>query len=251
MLARAHGSDKWGVDARAERTVLDALIAPLLRHVDHELTGYDRPLTPADCVYCALGTEPGAPLPMLHTDTEWELFPEYAGFQLWYLLKRDSLCPSQGTLFVVDTTAGNGDDPPTCFHFLPSGEVRKARNGGEAAADADAPPSYGDEKERLATYPSLDAAGLHFRYVDIEPGDCLLMNRHQLHMSDPRPHLAGRDIDRQAISLRVVIRPPSTSTTTSFKHSRHRRHARRRPPMPVVAHASAPSYRGKALPRMF
>ena len=64
------------------------------------------------------------------------------------------------------------------------------------------------ETERvLRTYSSVDECAFSFRYLDLAPGECLLMNRHQLHMSDPRPHMAGRSVDRHAVTLRVVFKP--------------------------------------------
>jgi hypothetical protein len=85
----------------------------------------------------------------------------------------------------------------------------------------------------LGEYASTTECGFAFRYLDLAPGECMLMNRHMLHMSDPRPHLAGRSIDRLALTMRVVLKPPGSGSKTTLMDT------------------TAAAYAGKALPRIF
>lgn len=227
-LAAAHSS-MVAIDPELRLATLEALVSSALRHVDgHEL--YGRPIELRDCVVCGLGMERGAPFPLLHTDTEWSLFPGHEGFQLWYLLERDCAKPSEGNMFLATAAAAPLGGPPTAFHVQPGGEVLQVQQGTGGSEDAAARPTFGRDKEVLATYRSVDECDFSFRYLDLTPGDCLLMNRHQLHMSDPRPHLAGRPVDRLALTLRVIVKPPGTAT--------------------VEMDHTAPGYRGLRLPEL-
>jgi hypothetical protein len=62
----------------------------------------------------------------------------------------------------------------------------------------------------------------------------MLMNKHQLHMSDPRPHLDGRSVDRLAMTMRVILKPPGCTATTSA----------------ALLDPRAAAYAGKALPQI-
>ena len=150
-LAEEHAS-QWRVDEVSERAALDALVEALLLHVD--ASPYGRSLTLSDCIYCGVGLERGAPFPMIHTDTEWDLWPACGGFQLWYLLSADSACPMQGNMFMVDAASSTGRDPPTAYHFHPTGAVLKVRNSGGDAPAPEAAPTYGHDKEVLGEYAS-------------------------------------------------------------------------------------------------
>ena len=233
-LAASHFS-KWAIEPKTERAHLDALVQALLKHVDapgYTDNGRPRPLQLSDCIYCGLSIERGAPFPMIHTDTEWDLYPTCDGFQVWYLLAADSVCPEEANMLMVESTAPTGADPPVAYHFQPDGSVLRTRNQGGDAPKPGTPPTFGRDKEVLSTHPSLAACGLSFRSLHMVPGECVLMNRHQLHMSDPRPHAAGRVVDRLALTMRVILRPPGASATTE------------------LLHAAAPAYRGKTLPRI-
>ena len=232
-MVDVHASRRWALDPKQERAVLDELVAAVLPYIDAG-GEYGRALTASDFLYCSVGMERGAPFPMIHTDTEWDLFPACDGFQLWYLVAPDSTRPTEANMLLVDAASSSGADPPTAYYFQPGGGVLQARNDG-----TDAPP---EDKERLATHASLDACGLTFRRLDVRAGTCVLMNRHQLHMSDPRPHLAGRSVDRLAVSMRVVLKPPPAGAGAGAGEQ-HRTAA-------GMVDAHAPSYAGKALPRM-
>jgi len=234
-LSTAHFS-KWAVDPKAERAALDALVTALLQHVDAQryvdARGRARLLQLSDCIYCGLGMERGAPFPMIHTDTEWDLYPTCDGFQVWYLLAADSTVPAEANMLMVESAASNGADPPVAYHFQPDGSVLRARNQGANAPTPGAPPTFGRDNELLDSHGSLAACGLSFRSLDMVPGECMLMNRHQLHMSDPRPHAAGRPVDRLALTMRVILKPPGSNEATALLDK------------------AAPAYRGKALPRI-
>ena len=234
-LATSHFS-KWAVDPTAERAALDGLVLALLQRVDApayvDARGRARPPLLSDCIYCGLSIERGAPFPMIHTDTEWDLFPTCDGFQVWCLLKADTVCEREANMLLVESAASTGSDPPVAYHFHPDGTVLRTRNQGGDAPAPGTPPTFGRDKEILSTHASLAACGLSFHSLQIEPGECVLMNRHQLHMSDPRPHAAGRTVDRLALTMRVILKPPGASATTE------------------LLHAAAPAYTGKVLPRI-
>ena len=234
-LATAHFS-KWAVDPKVERRALDALVKALLQHVDLpegvDARGRDRPLQLSDCIYCGLGIERGAPFPMIHTDTEWDLYPTCDGFQVWYLLAADSTFPAEANMFMIDAAASSGADMPVAYHFQPDGSVLRTRNQGENAPKPGSLPTYGRDKEVLDTYASLAACDFSFRSLDMAPGECMLMNMHQLHMSDPRPHAAGRPVDRLALTVRVVLKPPGSDAATQLLDT------------------TTTAYRGKTLPRI-
>lgn len=46
---------------------------------------------------------------------------------------------------------------------------------------------------------------LQFEYLDMKPGDCMIMSKQSLHMSDPRPHLEGIPSNRRAFAMRIII----------------------------------------------
>ena len=96
-----------------------------------------------------MSIERGAPFPLIHTDTEWDLFPGCGGFQLWYLLALDSRCPSQANMFMVSTSMSTGADPPTAYYLDPGGCVLKTRNLGGDVPTPGAPPTYGHHTPRV------------------------------------------------------------------------------------------------------
>ena len=234
LLATSHFS-KWAVEPTMERASLDALVQALLKRVDapsYMENGMSRQIQLSDCIYCGLSIERGAPFPMIHTDTEWDLYPTCDGFQVWYLLESDSVCPDEANMLMVESAAPTGADPPVAYHFQPDGTVLRTHNQGGDVPKPGTPPTFGRDKEVLSTHASLAACGLSFHSLNMIPGECVLMNRHQLHMSDPRPHAAGRAVDRLALTMRVILKPPGASATTE------------------LLYAAAPAYRGKTLPRI-
>ena len=227
---------KWAINPKTERAALDGLVTALLKHVDAppyvDSRGRARPPQLSDCIYCGLSIERGAPFPLIHTDTEWDLYPTCDGFQVWYLLKADSICAGEANMLMVESAVSSGSDPPVVYHFHPDGTVLRARSDGGDAPKSGTSPTFGREKEILSRHESLAACGLSFQSLQIESGECVLMNRHQLHMSDPRPHAAGRTVDRLALTMRVILKPPGACAATE------------------LLHATATAYRGKTLPRI-
>lgn len=119
-----------------------------------------------------------------------------------------------------DRSVSKGEECAVAYHLQPKGRLIRVKNDG-----TEPPPpgerTYGQELPRLATYKSLADANLNFTYVGSQPGDCVVLSKRAMHMSDPRPHLGvhegdGEDgacrpnvpVDRLAISMRVVIKPP-------------------------------------------
>lgn len=276
-------------DSSLSLTPLDRLVQACLPEVTPP-DGYDRDLTLDDCVYVgAPGCERGAPLPLLHTDTEWGLLPGAEGFQVWYCLNLDSRCAAEGNLFLADASgaslapgrpslaqgraAGAGrprparehgappplpwdDDESVAFHFAPDGSLRVVANDGSDAPPGE--PTYGATRRQLGGAADAASCGLRFRYVDARPGECLIMSRTTLHMSDPRPWAAGRPaVDRRAVTMRVAIKPPPQQRGGRAEPAAQREGD----PSAEVAAAAAreaglqlatghPAYAGKLLPKL-
>ena len=97
-------------------------------------------------------------------------------------------------MFLAQTCFLSGHMPPVRVEFHTDGSAAIVANAGGVN-----PHTF----ERVRDFRMLD---LKLSYVDAQPGDCLIMSKRTLHMSDPRPHLAGTAVRRLAINMRVVLR---------------------------------------------
>ena len=132
------------------------------------------------------------------------------GFNLWYLISNEE---SEGNMFVAQTPSLTDQMPPIRFEFLPSGAVQVVHNEGGIAPRV------------CREYGSISELSLRFSYVDARPGECLVMSKRTLHMSDPRPHLAGRPVNRLALNMRVLFKPRGFRTVglnPSYPHNSSR-----------------------------
>ena len=150
--------------------------------------------------------ERGAYFPSLHWDTDWSLFPEAEGFQLWYLLEAHS-DEGEGNMFLARTPELRDDDPPLRFVGSRAGSVRKTLN------------KYLYAEPTVKVYNSLDDLQLSLEYLAMQPGECLIFSKRTLHMSDPRPHLKNLKVRRLALNMRVrsahlAKRSPATGCST-------------------------------------
>lgn len=173
---------------------LDALLVQVLPSIS--LANGRKPRLD-ECILHSVLLERGAYFPSIHWDSQWAVFPNADGFQLWYLLENDMV--DEGNMFLVDTPhLFPDDDGPVRFIPTTGGVVRKLLHGRTV------------HEQVLEEY-SVDEADLSFKYLDMQPGDCLVMSKRTLHMSDPRPHLRNEKVSRLALNVRVLVRPSDTN----------------------------------------
>ena len=163
---------------------LDSLLSDVIPHVhrDHSLISLDQ------IVYYALIKERGGFAPFIHWDTDWLQFPGADGFQIWYLLEEND--EEGGNMFLANTDDLREDDLPVGYVPFESDRILKATS-------PDIP---------LKIFSNLTESGLEFQYLDMHAGDCLIFSKRTLHMSDPRPWLAGKPPTRLALNVRLIIR---------------------------------------------
>lgn len=169
-----------------------AILERVLPHVQLA----NRSITMDDVVVIDIIEAKGAYFPSIHTDIEWQMYPN-EGFQVWMLLenpKRD------GNMFIFETDTD-----------------QVAKDGGGVAVRGDG----GKLVLRTATESDF-SRGKELRvkrtsYLDFRSGDCIIMNQNLLHMSDFR----GRTNNRRAINFRVLIRKPDRSIAFSTRHEKN------------------------------
>jgi len=92
----------------------------LLRHVlPHVSLADGRKPKFEECLIYGVVMERGGYFPYIHWDTDWHLFPNADGFQLWYLLENDM--DNEGNMFLVETPHLVGEDAPVTFVPNPIG----------------------------------------------------------------------------------------------------------------------------------
>lgn len=170
---------------------LDSLISDVIPHVhrSHALISLDQ------IVYFGLVKERGAYFPGIHWDTDWLQFPGVDGFQIWYLLEEND--ETGGNMFMANTNDLSEDDPPVTYVPTENDRVRKS------IAGPDIPVKF---------FSNLTESGLEFQYLDMHAGDCLIFSKRTLHMSDPRPLLAGKATNRLALNVRLIVREKDEDT---------------------------------------
>ena len=149
-------------------------------------------------VYFDLVSERGAYFPNIHWDTNWLQFPGADGFQIWYLLEEND--GKGGNMFMVNTNDLQEDDPPV--RYVPDKNVGIVKT----FHDGSVPESP------LKVFSTFNESGLEFQYLDMHAGDCLILSKRTLHMSDPRPLLAGNPPKRLALNFRVIVRDKDEDT---------------------------------------
>lgn len=137
--------------------VFDGLLSSVLPHLCQEIKL-------EDCNYYGCQVQKNAYLPVIHTDTDWLMFPGHDGFQLWYLLENDDE-KNRGNMFMVKTDAITPLDPPVHFEMARNGFVVKKK------ADQWKYPVLGKWPQSSIKANNL----LNFEYLDMKPGDCIIM----------------------------------------------------------------------------
>lgn len=201
-VVRSHHAKS--IDHRMLTDRLDALLSDALPHV--KLADGRRPSLD-ECIMYGLVMERGAYFPAIHWDTDWLMFPEQDGFQLWYLLE-SSATEREGNMFLVRTPELSSEEGPVRFLTMPDGRVHKTLHTTEHPEPV------------LKVYDRLDDCQLGFEYLAMAPGECLVFSKRTLHMSDPRPHMRGERIERLALNVRVLVRKPGEGTI-SFVPKHH------------------------------
>lgn len=175
--------------------ILDRLLGDLLPHL--KVRGDSPKLQ--DCVYFSMQKERGAYFPVIHWDSDWLQFPDADGFQLWYLLENEE---PTGNMFMVETEELKPDDMPV--RFLPTMEGGCIKTHHNLIL-----PEFA-----IKTYNQFSDCKLQFKYLNMIPGDCMVMSKRTLHMSDPRPTLAGMTVNRLAVNVRVIIQSGGSDEKT-------------------------------------
>uniref|UniRef100_A0A7S3B575 Uncharacterized protein n=1 Tax=Haptolina ericina TaxID=156174 RepID=A0A7S3B575_9EUKA len=192
-MADSLGGDESQEAREAKAAVLDDLIAAALEHIEV----HGRKLTLDDCYVYSCTQERGAYFPHVHWDTDYLAFPDVDAFQLWYLVANEK---PTGNMFMASTPDLSSSDMPCRYLVQQDGGVVKAHH------------DTSDEECPIKSFSSLEDAGLRFRYLDMRPGDCVIMAKRTLHGSDPRPHLRGETVDRLAMNVRILIKPKGRRT---------------------------------------
>ena len=185
-----------------EMEALDSLVHAVLPHV--RAPGGRTP-TLDECLYYGCVMERGAYFPSLHWDTDWNMFPDADGFQLWYLIESHSR-EGEGNMFLARTPELTGEDPPVRFVSGAGGRVRKVLNKCLAS------------EATLKEYERLDDVALGVHYMALQPGECLIFSQRTLHMSDPRPHLRKEPVNRLALNVRVILRDHTAAVRFCSDH---------------------------------
>ena len=170
--------------------VLDVVLPNI--HRDRSLVSLEQ------LVYYDLMRERGGYFPFIHWDTDWLQFPEADGFQIWYLLEEND--EEGGNMFMVKTDDLRDDDPSVRYLPTKTGGIIKTLH------DINSP------ENPLKLFSSVNDSGLEFQYLDMHAGDCLIFSKRTLHMSDPRPFLAGKPRKRLALNFRVIVRDKEEDT---------------------------------------
>ena len=186
-------------DHDAAIKAMDEIVAAVLPLV--KVDGRHTPLTLDAVSVYQMALSRGAYFPDLHWDYDWSMFPDTAGFNLWYLI--DEPPPhlhGRGNMFMATTPELLPTDPPQRWDLSsPQGVVKRLHIG---LSDGPIFP--------LNAYSSIEQAKLNFQYLAMRSGECLIFSKRTLHMSDPRPHLPEYDgvsvenNTRLAMNVRLV-----------------------------------------------
>ena len=192
-LQRCHGNACSASSCIGVNDLIDDLVARVLPHV--HIAGR-RTLRLDDVAFqgCTFGGV--ANFPFIHWDQDWSMFPDAAGFQVWYMARAPPTNRS-GSMFLVDTPELDERDPPHHWATEASGHLAKRFYTG------------GGYSMPIRGYADTSAARMGFRYVRMRAGEVLLFSKRTLHMTDPRPLLipGGPAGDgRLNLLVRVVVR---------------------------------------------
>ena len=106
----------------------------------------------------------------------------------------------------------------------------------------------------LRRFEDIRDIGFEFEYLDMEPGDCLIMGKRHLHFSDPRLLVEGIANDRLAVNVRVLVKDDGADTVPfwpfhDYNHAIHQRlkHKAKTAPIPDGHIAHVPVKRHEML----
>eukprot|EP00308_Calcidiscus_leptoporus_P025200 CAMPEP_0119372188 /NCGR_PEP_ID=MMETSP1334-20130426/18210_1 /TAXON_ID=127549 /ORGANISM="Calcidiscus leptoporus, Strain RCC1130" /LENGTH=323 /DNA_ID=CAMNT_0007389611 /DNA_START=87 /DNA_END=1058 /DNA_ORIENTATION=+ len=149
----------------------------------------------------------GAYFPDLHWDTDWSIFPEADGFNLWYMVELpQKAAKGEGSMFLApsETTSHVSDPQPVQVQLHPDGSTSKLLHLMGAV----------NPKLPLHHFANIEDMKIRWQYLNMSRGEVLLMGKRVMHMSDPRPHLPAHKpkirvgkLRRLAMNVRVLIRP--------------------------------------------
>jgi len=171
----------------------DMLLKLMLPHI--HLDG--KQLQLSDLVFYGFNLERGAYYPDMHWDTDWNMFPNAAGFQLWYMLEEpdEKITGEWGNMFLARTPELLPNDLPLYMRVNEDGSLTKNLH------------------LMYAMHPVMgwgrwQDANLSFEYLRPKPGEVLIFSKRTLHFSDPRPYMHGLKVDRLVMNMRVIVKHP-------------------------------------------
>lgn len=170
-----------GADRYEQRASMDALLADILPHVR---VGTESVKDPELRVIDTIAF-PGAYFPSIHTDLEWDLYPN-DGFQIWYLTENEEK-DNLGNMFLFPTDRVLNSASSNLS--LQEGDIIVQRANNEL-------------DKRVAEFPASELKD-KIRYLDMRPGECLVFSSWTYHMSDfrvPNPK-------RHAVTARILVCP--------------------------------------------
>jgi len=179
------------------RSQAAALADRLMEFVLPHIHVAGRRLKPTDLVYYGFNIDRGAYYPDLHWDTDWNMFPNAAGFQLWFMMEEPdpALMGTWGNMFLVQTPELTPSDPPLWIRVNEDGSMTKNMHFMQDMS-----------MQPLKGYARWQDANLTFEYLQPKPGEVLVFSKRTIHFSDPRPHLAKLPVDRLVMNMRIIIR---------------------------------------------
>ena len=154
---------------------IDKLLSELLVnvHINNRLITID------DCIIINIVKNSGGFIPVLHTDIEWEIFNQSDGFQVWYLYENNT---DLDNLFILETN----DIIPSTYLDYKDNMIYY----------------YNQSDDKLKKITPIDHSD-HFKYLNMEEGDCFIFGKNLYHMSDFRNVI---NHNRKSISFRVIIK---------------------------------------------
>ena len=149
----------------------------------------DRNITINDLIIVDILSHHGSYYPRFHTDLEWEYFPGTLGFQIWYLVYNKTL-DNTGNMFIYPHDQQDSK-------LTPSKLLLDYEEGMSVYSN-----TFSNRNCKIKIK-SLDYIQDKFYYLNLEPGDCFIMNPNLWHSSCSR---LKNQKDRKAINFRVIIK---------------------------------------------
>ena len=136
-----------------------------------------------DCTVIDILDNKGGYFPKIHTDIEWKLTP-HNGFNVWFLVNKHDNNDNKGNMFVFDT-----------FYKHDNNTINIYINKNKEIIHEQIFPQSKNKK-------IINPKDISVKYLDMNPGECLIMNSNIPHTSDFR---LKENNNRRAINFRVIV----------------------------------------------